>query len=242
MTAYPPSQIALKKLSVVVPVFDEERTIRELLTRVAAVDLPKEILVVDDGSSDRTAEILKEVLDTWQHSDDLRLFSHPVNRGKGAAVRTALENLTGNVVIIQDADLEYDPGDYAALLKPILDGRADVVYGSRFLGGPHRMLYFWHYLGNRFLTLLSNVLSNLNLSDMETCYKAFKSEVFGDLKIKSNRFEFEPEITLKVARRGFRIYETPISYSGRSYAEGKKITWVDGVKTLIALVRFRLSD
>jgi len=242
MTAYPPCRIHLKKLSIIVPVFDEERTIHELLTRVAAVDLPKEILVVDDGSTDGTAEILKETLAHWQHEDDLRLFRHSKNQGKGAAVRTALENLSGDIVIIQDADLEYDPRDYAGLLEPILDGRADVVYGSRFLGGPHRVLYFWHYLGNRLLTLLSNALSNLNLSDMETCYKAFRSEVFSDLTIRSNRFEFEPEITLKVARRGFRIYETPISYSGRSYAEGKKITWVDGLRTLIALVRFRLSD
>ena len=242
MTAYPPTRVDLKKLSIIVPVFDEERTIRELLTRVAAVDFPKEILVVDDGSTDGTVEILQEMLADWQHKDELHLFKHPNNQGKGAAVRTALENLSGDIVIIQDADLEYDPRDYAGLLEPILDGRADVVYGSRFLGGPHRVLYFWHYLGNRFLTLLSNALSNLNLSDMETCYKAFRSEVFSELTIKSNRFEFEPEITLKVARRGFRIYETPISYSGRSYAEGKKITWVDGLKTLIALVRFRLSD
>jgi glycosyltransferase involved in cell wall biosynthesis len=242
MTSYPPSRIDFRKLSVVIPVFNERATIQQVLERVAGVDLPKEILVVDDGSSDGTREILDRLAADWQHADELRYFKHPVNRGKGAAVRTALENITGDVVIIQDADLEYDPREIPGLLEPILDGRADVVYGSRFLGGPHRVLYFWHYLGNKLLTLLSNALSNLNLSDMETCYKAFRREVFADLRIKSNRFEFEPEITLKVARRGFRIYETPISYSGRSYAEGKKITWVDGMKTLVALIRFRLSD
>lgn len=242
MTAGLISPLEFRKLSVIIPVFNEQATIREVLDRVASVDIPKEILVVDDGSSDGTAEIIEEIVRGWQPTDELKFFKHPRNRGKGAAVRTGIEQFTGDVLIIQDADLEYDPREYPGLLEPILDGRADVVYGSRFLGGPHRVLYFWHYLGNKFLTLLSNMLSNLNLSDMETCYKAFRREVFDDLEIKSNRFEFEPEITLKVAKRGFRIYEAPISYSGRSYAEGKKITWVDGMKTLLALVRFRISE
>ena len=221
----------LRKLSVVVPVYNEANTIETLLRRVLSVDLPMEVIVVDDGSSDATPEILA-TLSAQPDFSEMLFRSHQENRGKGAAIRTALENVSGNVVIIQDADLEYDPREFPQLLEPILDGRADVVYGSRFLGGPHRVLYFWHYVGNKMLTLLSNILTNLNLSDMETCYKAFRTEVLEGIILRSNRFEFEPEITMKLAKKGVRIYETPISYSGRSYAEGKKIGWKDGVRTL----------
>lgn len=230
------------QLSVIIPVYNEKPTVEEILHRVAAVPISKEIIVVDDGSTDGTREILRGIAQNSQGYGKLKVFFHETNRGKGAAVRTGITRAEGEVVIIQDADLEYDPREFPQLLAPILDGRADVVFGSRFLGGPHRVLYFWHYLGNRFLTLFSNMLTNLNLSDMETCYKAFRRQVFNDIHIKSNRFEFEPEITVKVAKKGYRVYETPISYSGRSYAEGKKITWVDGFKTLWALLRYRLFD
>ena len=229
------------QLSIIIPVFNERDTVEEILTRVAAVDLDKEIIVVDDGSTDGSREILEDL----KKSSKLRyfkLFSHDQNQGKGAALRTGIAQARGEFILIQDADLEYDPKDYPLLLFPLLDGRADVVYGSRFLGGPHRVFYFWHYVGNRFLTLLSNILTNLNLSDMETCYKVFRRQVFDHIQIRSNRFEFEPEITAKVARKGYRIYETPISYSGRSYAEGKKITWVDGVRSVWAVFRFRFFD
>ncbi len=229
-------------LSVLIPVFNERPTIAEILRRVAAVDISKEIIVVDDGSDDGTREYLQQLVRREHELGDLRLLLHPRNLGKGAAIRTALHAVGGDILLIQDADLEYDPRDYPRLLEPILDGRADVVYGSRFLGGPHRVLYFWHYAGNKFLTLCSNMLTNINLSDMETGLKAFRSEVFDQIQIKSNGFEIEPELTVKVAKRGFRIYETPISYSGRTYREGKKITWVDGIRTLLALVRFRILD
>lgn len=229
-------------LTVIIPVFNEKATIVEILRRVAAVPIPKEIIVVDDGSTDGTREILQRLGRDSHPYGDLKVVFHKKNCGKGAAVRTGISQVRGQTVIIQDADLEYDPREYPQLLGPILDGRADVVYGSRFLGGPHRVLYFWHYLGNKLITLLSNLLTNLNLSDMETCYKAFRREVLQSIRLKSNRFEFEPEITLKVAKKGYRVYETPISYSGRSYAEGKKITWMDGLKTLWALLRFRLFD
>lgn len=231
-----------RKLSVIVPVYNETRTIEELLQRIADVDIPKEIIIVDDGSADGTRQLLRRLSRDSKRHGNLYLHCHDRNRGKGAAVRTGLRQATGDIILIQDADLEYDPRDYHHLLEPILDSRADVVYGSRFLGGPHRVLYFWHYVGNRFLTTVCNLLTNLNLTDMETCYKAFRREVFDQIEIKSNRFDFEPEITVKVAKKGFRIYETPISYSGRSYAEGKKITWADGLRALWALLRFRLWD
>lgn len=233
---------AAPTLSVLIPVYNEQATIREILRRVAAVAISKEIIVVDDGSTDGTREILQEIERNFHPYGDLKIFFHSGNQGKGAALRTALEQARGDLVVIQDADLEYDPREYPQLLGPILDGRADVVYGSRFLGGPHRVLYFWHYFGNQVITLFSNMLTNLNLSDMETCYKAFRREVFDRIRIKSRGFEFEPEITVKVAKNGYRVYETPISYSGRSYEEGKKITWVDGFKTLWALLRYRLWD
>jgi glycosyltransferase involved in cell wall biosynthesis len=223
----------------VIPVYNEVGTIQEIVSRVQAVDLEKEIIIVDDGSTDGTRELLQEIT---LSQDNVRVLYHDRNQGKGAALRTGFEGATGDIVIIQDADLEYDPKEYPVLLEPILDGRADIVYGSRFLGGPHRVLFFWHYLGNRFLTLLSNALTNLNLTDMETCYKVFKREVLNDIQLKSNRFGFEPEFTAKIAKKGFRIYETPISYSGRTYAEGKKIGWKDGVKAIFAILWFRVFD
>jgi glycosyltransferase involved in cell wall biosynthesis len=226
------------KLSVVIPAYNERDTIAEIVERVRRTPWEKEIIVVDDGSTDGT----REALDGLDAADELRVLKHDENRGKGAALRTGFQHATGDVVLVQDADLEYDPGDYAALLEPILDGRADVVYGSRFLGGPHRVLFFWHSVGNRFLTLLSNALTNLNLTDMETCYKVFRREVLDGIRLRSDRFGFEPEFTAKVARRRLRVYEVPISYSGRTYDEGKKITWRDGVKAVFALLWFRLFD
>ncbi|MCC6489614.1 MAG: glycosyltransferase family 2 protein [Candidatus Hydrogenedentes bacterium] len=225
------------RISVVIAAYNEAETVGEVIARVRATPYEVEMIVVDDGSTDGTWERLSALSDT----PGLVLLQHDRNLGKSAALRTAFARVSGDVVIIQDADLEYDPRDYAALLEPILDGRADVVYGSRFLGGPHRVLYFWHSVGNKLLTLLSNALTNLNLTDMETCYKAFRREVLDGLTIVSDGFGFEPEFTAKVARRGLRIYEVPISYSGRSYAEGKKITWKDGVAALLTILRFRIS-
>ena len=223
------------KLSVVIPAYNEKKTIRAVVEKVLGTPYRKEIIVVDDGSDDGT----REELQSLESETSVRLIYKDRNRGKGAALREGFENINGHVVIIQDADLEYDPNDYRALLEPILDGRADVVYGTRFLGGPHRVLFFWHYVGNRMLTILSNMLTNLNLTDMETGYKVFRSQVIKDLSLKSNRFGFEPEITAKVARAKWRIYEVPISYSGRDYEEGKKITWMDGLAALFHIIRFR---
>jgi glycosyltransferase involved in cell wall biosynthesis len=225
------------RLSIVIPVFNERTTLPLVLENVARVSLDKEILIVDDGSTDGTREYLQDM--ARQPRAGVRVLFHPQNRGKGAALRTGFREVKGDIVIIQDADLEYDPQDYPALLKPILDGRADVVYGSRFLGGPHRVLFFWHYVGNRILTLISNMLTNLNLSDMETCYKVFRSEVIKNLTFTSDGFAIEAEMTVKIARAGYRVYETPISYSGRDYAEGKKITWKDAFPTLWALIKHR---
>jgi len=227
------------KISVIIPVYNEVQTIKEIFARVQAVEIEKEIIIVDDYSSDGTREHLREIN---QAHENVTVLYHDHNQGKGAALRTGFQAITGDIVIIQDADLEYDPREYPLLLGPILDGRADVVYGSRFLGGPHRVLFFWHYVGNKFLTLLSNMLTNLNLTDMETCYKVFKSEVLSEIKLTSKRFGFEPEFTSKIAKKGFRIYETPISYSGRTYAEGKKIGWKDGVKAIFAILWFRFFD
>ncbi len=225
------------KLSVVIPVYNEIQTIKEILDRVQSVPQDKEIIVVDDRSTDGTREWLTQI-----SNNNITVLFHPVNRGKGAALRTGFEHVTGDIVIIQDADLEYDPGEYGRLIGPIVDGRADVVYGSRFIGGPQRVLFFWHYVGNKFLTLLSNMLTNLNLSDMETCYKVFRAHLLEKITIKSNRFGFEPEITAKFARLKCRIYEIPISYSGRNYEEGKKITWRDGLTALFHVIRFRFFD
>jgi glycosyltransferase involved in cell wall biosynthesis len=227
------------RLSVVIPVYNEQVTIKEIVSRVQALEREKEIVIVDDGSTDGTAEILKEI---DNQNEDITVLFHEKNRGKGAALQTGFATASGDIIIIQDADLEYDPRDYEALLVPILDGRADVVYGSRFLGGPHRVLYFWHYVGNRFLTLLSDAFSNLNLTDMETCYKVFKKEVINEITLRSNRFGFEPEFTMKIAKKGFRVYEVPISYSGRTYKEGKKIGWKDGFKAIITIIWFRFFD
>jgi len=224
-------------LSIIVPVYNEEKTIAEVLRKVSCIDMVKEIIVVDDCSTDGTKEILAKVSD-----GKTRVFSHDINLGKGAAVRTALKHATGDIVIIQDADLEYDPQEYPKLINPIIEEKADVVYGSRFLGGPHRVLFFWHSLGNRVITTFANMLSNLNLSDMETGHKAFRREVVQKLDLKSNRFGFEPEITMKLAKARCRIYEVPVSYSGRDYSEGKKITWKDGLAALYHIIRFRLFD
>ena len=221
------------KLSVVIPVYNEARTIRELLAQVRAVPLEKEILVVDDGSTDGTREILRDL----EGKDGVRVIYQPTNQGKGSAVSAGFRHATGDVVVIQDADLEYDPREYVKLLAPIEEGHADVVYGSRFLGGgAHRVLYFWHSVGNRFLTLVSNMFTNVNLTDMETCFKMFRREVVESLTIESRRFGIEPEITAKVARRGYRIYEVPISYHGRTYEEGKKIGWKDALSALWTIV------
>ena len=230
------------KLTVVIPVYNECGTVEEVLKRVAKAPLRKEVIVVDDGSDDGSREILERLSGNAGPPDELRIFFHARNRGKGAAVRTGIARATGDWILIQDADLEYDPRDYPLLLAPLLDGRADVVYGSRFLGGAGQTRYFQHYLANRFLTFVTNLLTHQNLSDMETGYKVFRRQVLDGIRLRSDRFEFEPEITAKVTRRGYRIYETPISYNSRSYQEGKKITWVDGLKALWALFRYRFFD
>jgi glycosyltransferase involved in cell wall biosynthesis len=221
-------------LSVVVPCFNEEATVLALLDRVLASPWVAEVLVVDDGSTDRTRGLLAGVTDPR-----VRVLLQPENRGKGAAIRRGFAEATADHVIVQDADLEYDPAEYPWLLEPLLDGRADVVYGSRFMGGrPHRVLYFWHSVGNRLLTLLSNAFTNVNLTDMETCYKAFRREVIQSLELHEDRFGIEPEITAKVARAGWRMYEVGISYSGRTFDEGKKINWRDGLWALRCIVRY----
>jgi glycosyltransferase involved in cell wall biosynthesis len=235
------------KLSVLIPVYNEERTLEEVVRRVRSIDLPKEIILVDDGSKDRSRELLTQLQQQSERAPDplneIRVFLQPNNQGKGAAIKVALDHAHGDVIIIQDADLEYDPHDYAALLEPIERGLADVVYGTRFAGGgAHRVLFFWHSLGNRMLTLVSNMLTNLNLSDMEVGYKMFRAEVLRSIKLESKRFGFEPEVTLKLAKKGYRFYEVPISYHGRTYQEGKKITWKDGVSALYYMLRFRLKN
>jgi glycosyltransferase involved in cell wall biosynthesis len=240
-------------LSVVIPVYNEVKTLHVLVDKVREVPIPKQIILVDDRSTDGTTEMLRE----WQQTQpDLSIYFHKVNRGKGAALRTGFEKATGDIVLVQDADLEYNPAEYPLLIQPIVDGRADVVYGSRFIGETHRVLYYWHSLANKFLTMLSNMFTNLNLTDMEVCYKVFRKEVIrGILPIlKSNRFGFEPEVTAKVSRfrmpevpgrnpaRKCRVYEMPVSYNGRSYDEGKKIGWKDGVQALWCIVRYGLAD
>ncbi len=224
------------KLSIIMPVFNELKTLPEIIRRVEMLPLRKEIIIVDDGSTDGSTEFLKGV-----PPERAKVILRETNMGKGAAIRAALPEVTGDVVVIQDADLEYDPRDLIKLLKPIVDGKADVVYGSRFTG-ERKNMFFWHWVGNRFLTLVTNILFDSTLSDMETCYKMFRTEVIKQISLRSNRFEFEVEITAKVLKLGYRIYEVPISYAGREFHEGKKITWRDGLAALWYLLKYRLSD
>jgi len=252
-----PSALDNPKISIVIPVYNEKSTIEEILRRVLDTGIRKEVIIVDDCSTDGTRQILETMAarqgdgERWAPAQDggdpvelrdLRFFFQAPNQGKGAALRRGFAQATGEIVLVQDADLEYDPRDYALLLEPIIDGRADVVYGSRFLGGPQRVHYFWHYVANRLLTLLSDIFTNLKLSDMETCYKAFRREVLKGIEIKSDRFGVEPEITAKIAKGKWRIYEVPISYAGRTYEEGKKITWKDGIQALWCIIRYSLAD
>ena len=226
------------KLSIVIPIYNERETLETLIAKVNAVDYDKEIILIDDFSTDGTREILNK----YENKEGFKVLYHNHNQGKGAALRTGFSSVNGDIIIIQDADLEYNPADYGTLIEPIMDGRADVVYGSRFLGGPHRVLFYWHSIGNMVLTTLSNMLTNVNLTDMETGYKVFTKKVNDTLKFKCNRFGFEPEFTAKVAKNNFRIYEVPISYNGRDYSEGKKITWKDGVAAIWYIFKFRFTN
>jgi glycosyltransferase involved in cell wall biosynthesis len=243
----PMPKLTITKVSIVIPVYNEEHTIQQLVGLVVAAplygELIREIIIVNDCSKDGTAAKLDE-LKTIFPDTEIRVFHKPVNEGKGAALRDGFKQASGDVVLIQDADLEYDPGDYPRLLQPIADDRADVVYGSRFIGEPHRVLYFWHTLGNKFLTSFSNMFTNLNLTDMEVCYKVFRKTVLEKIQLKCNRFGFEPEVTAKIAkyRPRLRIYEVGVAYYGRSYEEGKKITWKDGLKAILTIIRFRFWD
>ncbi len=238
MGPLPPKKF--KKVSIVIPVYNEAKTVRSILSHVLQADtlgLEKEVIVVDDASTDGTRDILRTI-----HDPQVRVILKEKNEGKGAALRTGFHQVTGDIVIIQDADLEYDPADYPKLLEPILKNKADVVYGSRFLGFPRRVLYFWHTVANRILTLISNIFTNLNLTDMETCYKFFRSEILKEVEFRSNRFGFEPEFTVKIAERRYRVYEVPIAYYGRSYDEGKKITWKDGLAALFWILYYVMTD
>ena len=233
------------KLSIVIPVYNEAATVTAILDKILESDqgagITREIITVDDGSSDNSGAVIEAYI-TAHPGADIRAFTHDTNRGKGAALHTGLAQATGDLVIIQDADLEYDPNEYSIMMQPIIDGRADVVYGSRYMGGnPHRILFFWHSIGNRALTMLSNLMTNLNLTDVETCYKLFRREIIQGLNLKEKRFGFEPEVTAKMSRvPGVRIYEVGISYYGRTYEEGKKISWKDGVRTIYCILKYNL--
>ncbi len=230
-----------RRLSIVIPVYNERDRVGQAIEKVLQADtlgLEKEVIIVDDGSTDGT----RQVLAAYEGREGVRIFYQERNRGKAAALRRGFAEVSGEIVLIQDADLEYDPENYPALLSPLLEGKADVVYGSRFLGGPHRVLFFWHYVANKILTTLSNIFTNLNLTDMETGYKVFRTEVLRRLRLRSSRFGFEPEVTAKVARLGCRVYETPISYYGRTYAEGKKIGWKDALQAVYCILRYAFWD
>lgn len=239
------------KLSVVIPVFNEMATLAEILRRVVAVDYPKEVILVDDGSTDGSRDLLATLEREGaaalegaapRNLNEFKVAFQPFNQGKGAALRRGFEEATGEMIVIQDADLEYDPADYFKLIGPVLSGDADAVYGSRFVGTPRRVLYFWHSLGNQALTTLSNAFTDLNLTDMETCYKLFRAECIRSIELEEDRFGFEPEVTAKLAQKGCRIYEVPISYRGRTYAEGKKIGWKDGARAVYAILKYALKS
>ena len=252
-----PSALDNPKVSIVIPAYNEKATIDEILRRVLDTTIRKEVIIVDDCSTDGTRQILENMAARQTNGEafapaqdggdpvelrDLRFLFQSPNQGKGAALRHGFAQAAGEIVLVQDADLEYDPRDYSKLLEPLIEGRADVVYGSRFLGGPQRVHYFWHYVANKMLTLLSDIFTNLKITDMETCYKVFRKEVLTGIELKSDRFGFEPEITAKIAKRNWRIYEVPITYAGRTYEEGKKITWKDGFQALWCIIRFKFTD